>query len=923
MTPGHSDTIGPYEVARELGRGGMGVVYLARDTRLDRQVAIKALPEHLASDPDRLGRFEREAKTLAQLNHPNVAGIHGVEEHEGARYLVLEYVEGQTLAARLDRGALPVDEALEIAVQIAAGVEAAHEAGVIHRDLKPGNIIITPESKVKVLDFGLAKVAEGASSSSSYQKEVREGSPAPGIPDDAAAATVTSPVHQRHSPTMPGVILGTAAYMSPEQARGRSVDKRTDNWSFGVVLYEMLVGANPFVGETVGDSIGAILHKNVEWERVPQALPIGVRRLIERCLARDRNRRLQAIGDARVELEDAVRRVEVGQLEGLPSGPPAGWARWAWPAVSGALLVALVGVLTTTQTSPTAREQGTPNAAPICVSQVRQLTDLDGQEQDPALSPNGRTLAFTAREGVDLDIFSLRVGGENPINLTSEWASDDHDPAFSPDGERIAFVSTREGGGVFVMGATGENPRRVSDEGYDPAWSPDGQKIIYTTEIVRDAYSRYTVASLRIVDVKTRERRPLDTGESAGVRSWETDAVGPAWSPDGNWIAFWAAIDGQRDIFVAPASGGQRIALTDDTPTDWNPMWSADGRRVYFLSDRGGRANLCSIEVDPETGRPASEAAPVTPGPALMSEAAMAADGSRIAVTVQANRSEVLRVGVDPKTERLVGEPTIVHATSNQLFQPQASRDGQWIAYRSGPPSEDIYVMRGDGTGRRRLMNDTHKDRGPRWSADGHTITFYSNRDGQYKVWQMRRDGTDMRPVAQVKSGSLHIPSWSPDGQVLAANTPTPGGVRALFFDRAGDGTLRPRDMKVPDFSVGSWSPAGDLIAGRMLHADGAMVRAVLNVDTGEARPVTAPDGGLIGTAYFSAAGWLDADRFVEWDPDRRRAYVANMRSGETRWLEDPIDGPAVLHLVQGGTEMIIFRVHENTDVWAFELGVE
>jgi serine/threonine protein kinase len=221
--------IGPYVITRELGRGAMGVVYLGRNTRLDCDVAIKALPAHLAQDGDRLARFEREAKTLAQLNHPNVAVIHAVEEHDGARHLVLEYVEGETLADRLGRGALPVDEALEIASQIAAGVEAAHDAGVIHRELKPGNIIVIPNGTAKVLDFGLARADESLSSSIA--------------PTDP---TITSPA--KHSPTMPGVILGTAAYMSPEQSRGRPVDKRTDIWSLGAVLYESLTGESPSAG---------------------------------------------------------------------------------------------------------------------------------------------------------------------------------------------------------------------------------------------------------------------------------------------------------------------------------------------------------------------------------------------------------------------------------------------------------------------------------------------------------------------------------------------------------------------------------------------------------------------------------------------------------------------------------------------------
>ncbi|MHC4976330.1 MAG: serine/threonine-protein kinase, partial [Planctomycetota bacterium] len=291
LDPGSS--IGPYTIDREIGRGGMGVVYLARDTRLDRDVAIKSLPEHLASDPERLARFEREAKVLATLNHPNVAGIYGVEEVDGARYLILEYVEGETLAVRLDRGDIPPDEAVEIALEIAAGVEAAHEAGVIHRDLKPANIKFDAEGRIKVLDFGLARAEESSSTGSSMSQ----------LP------TITSPAH---SPTMAGVILGTAAYMSPEQARGRKVDKRSDIWSFGVVLYEMLTGAGPFRGETVTDSIGAILHKDIDFNSLPPATPSSVRHVIARCLERDKANRYRDIGDAAYDLRHLAQIGETG-----------------------------------------------------------------------------------------------------------------------------------------------------------------------------------------------------------------------------------------------------------------------------------------------------------------------------------------------------------------------------------------------------------------------------------------------------------------------------------------------------------------------------------------------------------------------------------------------------------------------------------
>jgi serine/threonine-protein kinase len=294
--------VGPYRIERELARGGMGIVYLARDTRLDRAVAIKALPDDVAADPDRLARFEREAKTLASLNHPNIAGIYGVEESGGRRYLALEHVEGETLAARIVRGPLPLAETQEICLQIAAGVEAAHENGVIHRDLKPGNVMITPGDHVKVLDFGLAKGKVAAD-----DRDLLANSPtlteSPVLPQ---SPTIHSPA------TLPGVILGTAAYLSPEQARGKAVDRRTDIWSFGCVLYECLTGKRAFEGETVSDTIARILERDVEWTRLPKATPARIRELLKHCLKKDPRKRLRDIGEARLVLEQQGAGADAG-----------------------------------------------------------------------------------------------------------------------------------------------------------------------------------------------------------------------------------------------------------------------------------------------------------------------------------------------------------------------------------------------------------------------------------------------------------------------------------------------------------------------------------------------------------------------------------------------------------------------------------
>ena len=304
----HPAAIGPFTIERELGRGGMGEVYLARDTRLDRLVAIKALPAHMAQDPDRLARFQREAKVLASLNHPGIGAIYGLEEANGRQYLILEFVEGETLADRLSRGAIPVEESLSLAKQIAEALEVAHEKGVIHRDLKPGNVMVTPDGVVKVLDFGLARTEDGAPASTF-------GSPA--RPD---SPTLTSLARYAHSPTIPGVIMGTAGYMSPEQARGKQVDKRSDIFSFGCVLYEMLTGAMPFRGETVADSIGATLHKNIDLDNLPAGTPASMRKLLGRCLEKNPAERFasgSAVADALTALHRWARDEAIPELARL------------------------------------------------------------------------------------------------------------------------------------------------------------------------------------------------------------------------------------------------------------------------------------------------------------------------------------------------------------------------------------------------------------------------------------------------------------------------------------------------------------------------------------------------------------------------------------------------------------------------------
>ncbi|MCI0674483.1 MAG: serine/threonine-protein kinase [Phycisphaerales bacterium] len=446
--------IGPYPIAREIGRGGMGVVYLARDTRLDRLVAIKSLPDHLVGDRDRLARFEREARIVASLNHPGIAAVYSLEGDAGRNYLVMEYVEGETLAMKLQRGRLPVDESLDIAIRIAEALEAAHEKGVIHRDLKPGNVMISPEGKVKVLDFGLARQAERTAA-------IHAGHESP-----------TTSMIFADIPTIPGAIMGTAGYMSPEQARGKPVDKRSDVFSFGCVLYEMLTGAQLFGGETITDSLGATIHKEPDWSALPTGTPPTVCLVLRRCLMKDPNRRLHDIADARIELESAISDPTSSALGGMTramGGPPK---RSTLPYFAISTAAAVLAAFATWRMK---------TEGPRLIPPLRKLEiQVEGLRRDeghaPVISPDGSRIVYAAKGR--LWVRALR--DLNGVELAgTESASH---PFWSPDSAQIGYHDGSQfwrmpaGGGARSMICLTPQPLQYAG---GVTWMPDG-RIVFT-----------------------------------------------------------------------------------------------------------------------------------------------------------------------------------------------------------------------------------------------------------------------------------------------------------------------------------------------------------------------------------------------------------------------------------------------------------
>jgi Tol biopolymer transport system component len=497
-------TIGPYKVDREIGRGGMGVIFLAQDTRLGRTVALKALPEDVAADPDRLQRFEREARVLASLNHPNIAAIYGLEESEGRRYLALEHIEGETLADRIARGPLPLSETLDVCIQIASGMEAAHDAGVVHRDLKPANVMITSADHVKVLDFGLAKGRVATDDSGLAKSPAMIDSPTTSSPTLAHSPTLISPA------TLPGVILGTAAYLSPEQARGKIVDRRTDIWSFGCVLFECLTGTRAFEGETVSDTIAKILERPMEWTGLPKSTPPRLRELLERCLEKDPKRRLRDIGDARLTLEE----IKSGRYPATSADAAAPVAAASARRRTAALVAAafLAGALLGGPVWNAATRGGAPSRRPIHLSLALP----------PNVTPQGGS---ASPDGSTIVLIGVPLGAKKDADAKPRVYIRHLD---QPD---FTLVRGTDGAALVLMSRDGRTIEY---------WAPPGDQTLQLR--------RFRMAA-------DQSGTPVPVGDVAP--DWDNAA---AWLESGDMIV--SAGDGVRYVRI-PANGGAPSAPID------------------------------------------------------------------------------------------------------------------------------------------------------------------------------------------------------------------------------------------------------------------------------------------------------------------------------------------------------------------------
>ncbi len=886
--------IGSYKILSRLGAGGMGEVYRARDMKLGRDVAIKVVADVFLSDAERLARFEREARVLATLNHPHIGAIYGVENADSSagsgqgavRALVLELVEGETLAGRLLTGALPIPVALTVARQIADAIEAAHEKGVIHRDLKPANIKITPDGTVKVLDFGLAKI----------------------FVEDGSGHDVSRVPRSTSEGTREGVIAGTATYMSPEQARGNPVDKRTDIWAFGCVLYEMLTVRPAFPGETVSDTIAAILERDPDWGALPAQTPASIRRLLQRCLEKNPKRRLRDIGDARLEIDEAL-GVSAGGLAALwrashdrVKAPGFVW----WAAAAAALLV--IGGAAAWQLQRS--EYFWRN--PLEGAKVTRVTDFEGAEHHAAISRDGKFVTFLSDRDGTWDAWATQVGSGDLHNLTKGSVPELRNPGtravgFHPDGSSVILwgrVPDPTRGGLVNAGwavPTMGGPLRPYLPGISELdWSPDGKRIVYHQPSEGDP--------LFVTEADEKSGRQIYIARKGFHNHF------PVWSHDGAFIYFvHGLVHGlpldKSDIWRIRPTGGEPERLTFHNSRVTFPTLLDDRTLLYLATDEGSGPWIYAMDVDRRVPRR------ISPGVMEYLSLAAGADGRRLVATVSRSTAGLWRVPIGDRATDESGATPISLPTGSGLSPrvgpgyiiyraPRAGNDGIWKLPNGGVPAE--------------LWNgvDGRAVSGPAIAPGGQRLAFSVQRRGRTNLYVMNADGTGARGLAE-ELDVRGAPAWSPDGQWLAVAADR-GGEPQLFKIPVGGGT--PVAL-VKEYSIDPiWAPSG-----QFLVYSGADVGTTFSVKAvnADASPRQLPNLILTrGARRLAFLGGDDALVILKGDVSHKEFWVVNLTTGVEQQLTNLGREFAIgdFDVSADGGEIIFDRARQESDIVVFDL---